>query len=115
MSKRKIGICSIFHFVSQSPNPLGTPELLSTLIWASTRENLSSGFANNRLISAFVIHFLKNIISKFASREISIFWLVSVAAETGLSVALSETPKTGFLSSRSIYLIIFESRDIVSL
>ena len=51
--------------------------------WASTRENLFSGFANikgadqpahpRRLISAFVIRFLKSIISKLASRKISIF------------------------------------------
>ena len=52
-------------------------------IWPLTRENLSSVFANNkgadqpahprRLISAFVVRFLKSIISKLASREISIF------------------------------------------
>ena len=69
MSKSKIGIYSIFHFVSQNQNPLGTPELLSTLIWASTRENLPAGFANNkgadqpahrrRLVSAFVIRFFE--------------------------------------------------------
>ena len=50
-------------------------------IWASSRENLSSGFANNTdqpgqphsLISAFVIRFLESIICKLAAGEISIF------------------------------------------
>ena len=52
-------------------------------IWASMRENLSLGFANNkgadqsvrmhRLISAFVIHFLECILFKLATGEISIF------------------------------------------
>ena len=56
-----------------------------------------------RLISAFVIRFLESIISKLAKNEISIFLLVSVAEETGLSFVLSETPKTSFLTSRPIY------------
>ena len=53
------------------------------IILASTRKNLSSGSANNkggdqpahlrRLISAFVICFLENILSKLATNEISIF------------------------------------------
>ena len=34
--------------------------------------------------------------------EISIFQLVSVAEETGLKLALTETPKTGFLAMRPI-------------
>ena len=56
---------------------------LEKITWAPTQENLSSGFANNkgsdqpahlgRLISAFLILFLESIISKLASREISIF------------------------------------------
>ena len=50
----------------------------------------------------FVIHFLKSIISKHATSEISVFELVSVAEETALSLALSETPKTGFLASQLI-------------
>ena len=72
------------------------------------------GFANNKgadqpahprsLISAFVIPLLKSIISRLATSEISLFYLVSVAEETGLSLALSETPKTGFLTSRPKYL-----------
>ena len=47
------------------------------------------------LIIAFVIHLLESIISKPATSEISLFRLVSVAVETGFSIALSETPKTG--------------------
>ena len=80
------------------------------------RENLSFRFANNTdadqpahprsLISAFVIHVLESIICKLASGEILIFWLVSVAEETGLKQALLETPKTGFVESRPIYKMI---------
>ena len=56
-----------------------------------------------RLISAFVIRLLESIISKLASSDISIFQLVSVAEETGLSLALSETSKTGFFAVRPIF------------
>ena len=69
------------------------------------------GFANNTvaeqpahprsLISTSVFGFLKSIICKLATDEILIFKLVSVADETGLKLALSETPKTGFLATRS--------------
>ena len=55
----------------------------SMIGWATTRENLSSGFANNigadqpahprSLISAFVIRFLESTIFNLATREISIF------------------------------------------
>ena len=51
--------------------------------WASVRENLSSGFTNNkgadhsalqcRVISAVVIRFLESNISKLATGEISTF------------------------------------------
>ena len=54
------------------------------------------------LISAFVIRLLESIISKPATSEISIFYLVSVAEETGLSLAFSETQKTGFVASRPV-------------
>ena len=50
------------------------------------------------LISAFVIAFWK--VYKLATGEISNFLLVSVTEETCLKLALSETPKTGFLASR---------------
>ena len=65
-------------------------------------KNTSSEFANSkgadqpahprRLISVFGIRFVESIISILATSEISIFELVSVAEETGLSLALSETP-----------------------
>ena len=64
------------------------------------------GFANNkgadqpahprRLISAFVIHYLESIISKIATDEISVFYLVSLAVETGLSLTLLEDPEDRF-------------------
>ena len=67
-------------------------------------------FANNKgadqpahprsLISAFVFRFLESIISKLATCEFSTFWLVFVAEQAGLNLALSETPKTGFLATR---------------
>ena len=81
------------------------------------QENLCLRFVNNksadlpdqpahrhRLISPFVICVLESIIiiSKFATTENSIFLLVSVAEETGLSLILSETPKTGFVTLRPI-------------
>ena len=82
-----------------------------------TEKTCLGRFANNtgsdqpahpcRLISAFVIRFLESIISKLATSEMSIFWLVSVAEETGLSLALSETPKTGFLATRPISYLSF--------
>ena len=49
------------------------------------------------LISAFVIHLLERIICILATGEITIFWLVSVAEETGLKFALSEPLKRGWL------------------
>ena len=67
------------------------------------------GFANNTgadqpghprsLISAFVIPFLESIISRLALSEISIFY---VAEHAGLNLTLSETPKTGFVTTRPI-------------
>ena len=73
-----------------------------------TRKPVFGGFGSNTgavqpahqggLISAFVIRFLKRIKVKLATGEISIFYLVSVAEETGLKLAMSETPKTGFVA-----------------
>ena len=51
------------------------------------------------LISAFVIHLLESIISKLATTKFSIYFLVSVAEETGLSPVLSK-PHRQVLSHR---------------
>ena len=70
-------------------------------------------FANNKgadqtalmfsLIIAFVIRSLEGSISKLATSEITNFLAsLCIAEETGLSPALSETPKTGFVTSRPI-------------
>ena len=82
------------------------------------RENLSWGFANNTgadqpahprsLISTFAIHLLESIISRLATGQISLFYLVSVAEETGLSLAISETPKTVFVATWLIYSLYSE-------
>ena len=50
------------------------------------------------LISAFIIGILESIVSRLAQSQILIFYL---AMETGLSLILSETPKTGLVSSRT--------------
>ena len=74
------------------------------------RKTCLRGFANNKgadqpahprsLISAYVFRFLKTIISKLATCKFSTFYVVSVAEQAGLNLALSETPKTGFLVTR---------------
>ena len=40
--------------------------------------------------------YLESIISQHSTSENSIFWLFSVAEQAGLSLALSETPKSDF-------------------
>ena len=81
------------------------------LIWASTLENLSSGVCEQQrrrpaCASAqsdqrlrYSLFEKKRIISKLATSEISLSWLASVAEETALSLALSETLRTGFLAA----------------
>ena len=69
------------------------------------REKRSSGFANNkgtdqpahlcRLIGTIVLRFLECIMSKLATSEISIFYLVSEAEETGLTVGWGGGYKRG--------------------
>ena len=75
------------------------------------------GFANTAadqpaqprsLISAFVIRFLESTIFNLATGKISIFKLISVAEETGLKLALWDTPKTGFLATRPISICILQ-------
>ena len=64
------------------------------IIWASTRENLSSVVCKQLwriLISVFVICSLQSIISRLATSDISIIKLVSVAEQADLNHTLSET------------------------
>ena len=49
------------------------------------------------LISTFAVLCLNSIIPLLVIAEISRLWLVSVAEQAGLSLTLSQTPKTGFL------------------
>ena len=68
-----------------------------------TRENLSLGVGEQQrssLISVFFIHCLDYITSRLATSKIKIFKLVSIDEQAGLNITLSETLKTGFLSSR---------------
>ena len=83
--------------------------------WLQLEKTCLRRFANNKgadqlghrrsLISAFVIRFLASSISTIAISEISIFQLVCVAEETGLSIPMSGTPKTGFLMKRPIFKV----------
>ena len=67
----------------------------------TTKAQTSQPAHQHCLISAFVIRLLESVISKLTTGEISMFKLVSIA-ETGLNLALSETPKTGFVAPRPI-------------
>ena len=68
----------------------------ATQVGSRRENNLSWWFANNKgadqpahsrsLISAFVIRFLESIIYRLATNKISVFYLVSVDDETGLSL-----------------------------
>ena len=66
------------------------------------------------LISAFDIQLLESIISKLATSVFSFFLLVSVAEETGLSLALSEPPQTDLSRRGPIKAKIVEIDDKLS-
>ena len=53
------------------------------------------------------------MLSKLATGEISIFYLVYVAGQTGLSLALSETLTTGFAATRPTWYVtpVVDERD----
>ena len=61
-------------------------------------------FALYLLILFYFGFFLQITTSKLAKSKISIFYLVSVAEETGLSLAFSETQKIGFVASRPVFV-----------
>ena len=75
------------------------------------QENLTLLQANNKgadqpvgpcsLISAFVFRFRESMMAALATHKISIFWLVSVAEQTGLNLTWADTMKTGSLTTRS--------------
>ena len=58
-----------------------------------------------RLISVFAIRLLESIISLLPSSKISIFQLVCVDEETGLKLALLETPEDRFSREKAHLLI----------
>ena len=86
--------------------------IFAKTIWASTQENLSSGVceeqrrrpacqsAQTDQLLLFLL--LESITSRFAMREILIFYLEPVPEQAGLNLILSETQKTGFLPRRPI-------------
>ena len=60
------------------------------------------------LISSFIIRSSESIISMLTTSEFSIFQLVTVAVQTDFSLALSETPKTGFSHDETLFLLFFQ-------
>ena len=84
------------------------------MIWAMSWENLFMPYANNKgavqpahprsLISAFVVRCLDSTVPLVSVSEISSLYLASVAEQAGLSLTWSQTPKTGFLVTRVIYV-----------
>ena len=52
------------------------------------------------LISTFVVRSIDSIIPQVYKSEISSLYLASVAAQAGLCLTWSQTPKTGFLVKR---------------
>ena len=83
----------------------------SVYTWAWTPENLSLGFANNeqhphRLISAFVIRLLENIISKLATSKFSINFLASVCNCAGcFGFDLVGNPKDRFSCNEALIIL----------
>ena len=92
------------------------PRRKKTCLWWFTSNKGTDQPAHPRkLISAFVVRVLESIISDLATSEFSSFQLVSVAGETGLSLALSDTPKKGFVASSSNSSVCFKSCAHVAL
>ena len=82
------------------------PSLFANAIWATSWENLfmADQPAHPRsLISTFVVRCIDSIIPLVSISTILSFYLVSVAAQAGLSLTWSETPKTGFLVTWLIF------------
>ena len=79
-------------------------------IGATSWENLIMPYANNKdadqpahprsPISTFIVHCINSVIPPISIPKISSLYLASVAAQVGLSLPWSQTPKTGFLVTR---------------
>ena len=59
--------------------------------------------------STFVVRCLDGIIPLVSVSKISSLYLASVAAQAGLSLPWSQTPKTGFLIYISCFVISFQN------
>ena len=55
-----------------------------------------------RQVNAFAVHFLKSLKVPLATDEISIFYLVFVAEQSGSNLTFLETRKTGCLTTEPI-------------
>ena len=105
--------CGNTYFFNYAPNYSNITVLQYNTIWAMSWENLFYAYANNKgtdqpahpcsLISTFVVRCLESIIPLVYISEISRLQLASVAAQAGLCLIWSQTPKTGFLMTRLIY------------
>ena len=72
------------------------------LQWFTNNKGADQPAHLHSLINAFVIRLLESIQSRLAMSVTSTFYQVSVAEQAGLSLALAETPKTGFLATMPI-------------
>ena len=99
----------------------------TAIIWASTRETLSSGVceqhrrrpacASAQSDQRLFIRSLESIICKLAAGEISIFKLVSIAEETGLKHSLSNPsppppPENSFFISQTWKKAFFHTTQL---
>ena len=94
--------CNKSIFVISKHTSYGPQGEKTCLQWFANNTHTDQPAHPCSLISAFVICYMESIVCKLVTGEISIFWLVSVAEETVLILALTETPKTGFLAWRPI-------------
>ena len=69
--------------------------------YAKTKTQISFA-VTAKLISVFVFRYTDSTIPLLPKSEISSLWPFSVAVQPGLCGTWSETPKTGFLTTRLI-------------
>ena len=73
-----------------------------------------SAYASAQSDHAFFIRCLDSIIPLVSKSEISSLYLASVAAQAGLSLTWSQTPKTGFLVTRLNNIITMQCHNQTS-